>query len=106
MDWYPSGAKWAALDWLDWNRIGTELTSDWQSIGMILTMDWYKIGDGLAQDLHQIDNGYTSDWQWIDIGLATCWHCRIAMDRIGRWIGASAVSCDLMACRDTSAGPL
>ena len=50
MDWSPSGAKWAALDWLDWNRIGTELTSDWQSIGMILTMDWYKIGDGLAQD--------------------------------------------------------
>ena len=35
---------------LDWNRIGTELTSYWQSIGMILTMDWYKIGDGLAQD--------------------------------------------------------
>ena len=56
-DWIVDGLvpEWCevgslGLIGLDWNRIGTELTSDWQSIGMILTMDWYKIGDGLAQD--------------------------------------------------------
>ena len=31
---------------LDWDRIGTELTSDWQSIGVRLSMDWH----GLAPD--------------------------------------------------------
>ena len=28
---------------LDWNRIGTELTSDWQSIGIRLAVDWHGL---------------------------------------------------------------
>ena len=78
---------------IDWHQIGIRLALDWKiAFGLAndrlnwLTLDWKWIGTRLAIDWHWIGIRLAQDWRWIGTALT--------VDRIGRWIGVSAVSCE------------